>query len=65
MKSSEIRSKSDKELVKVLEEKQAALFGLRLQRATGQLAKNATLGETRRDIARIETILKEKLKVKT
>lgn len=60
MKSSEMRAKSEKELAKMLEEKQAALFGLRLQRATGQLSKNAQLKMARREIARMETLLREK-----
>lgn len=60
MKPSEIRGKAEKELSKMLDEKREALFSLRLQRATRQLAKTATLGQAKKDIARIETILREK-----
>lgn len=35
-------------------------FNLRFQRATGQLENTARLRETRRDIARIKTIAKQK-----
>jgi large subunit ribosomal protein L29 len=39
-----------------------AHFGLRMQRATQQLANNSQLGKTRRDIARVKTVLTEKKK---
>jgi large subunit ribosomal protein L29 len=39
---------------------QKAHFGLRMQKATQQLNNNATLGNTRRAIARAKTILGEK-----
>ena len=35
-------------------------FNLRFQQASGQLEKTARIGEVRRDIARIKTILGEK-----
>ena len=37
-------------------------LGLRMQRATQQLANNSQLGKTRRDIARVKTVLTEKKK---
>ena len=39
---------------------QKAHFGLRMQKATQQLNNSATLGDTRRAIARAKTILAEK-----
>ena len=39
---------------------QKAHFGLRMQKATQQLGNTATLGETRRAIARAKTILAQK-----
>lgn len=60
MKPSEIRSKVEKELLKLVEEKKENLFGLRLQLAMGQLAKTASIGQLKKDIARIYTILKQK-----
>lgn len=39
---------------------QKAHFGLRMQKATQQLANTGTLSETRRSIARAKTILAQK-----
>jgi len=39
-----------------------AHFGLRMQKATQQLTNHTVLGNTRRDIARVKTILAEKKK---
>jgi len=59
-KVAEIRAMSldqlDDEVVKLKKER----FNLRFQRATGQLENSARLRETRRDIARIKTIAKQK-----
>lgn len=60
MKPNEIRAKGPKEMEKALGEKQAELFALGVQRAVGQLAKTAILGNTKRDIARMLTIAREK-----
>lgn len=35
------------------------LFNLRIQKATGQLGNTAILGKTKRDLARVKTVLKE------
>ena len=37
-----------------------SLFRMRLQKATAQLESTATLQVTRRDLARVKTILREK-----
>ena len=44
------------ELVKLKKEQ----FNLRFQKASGQLERTARIGEVRRDIARIKTIVTEK-----
>lgn len=62
MKPSEIRAKEKKELIKMIDEKKEELFGLNLQLTTGQLAKTADVSKVKKDIARINTILKEKEK---
>ena len=62
MKPSEIRTKSLKELAKMVEEKQGELFGLKLKVNLGQLAKTSELRNTKRDVARLLTIMKEKEK---
>ena len=35
------------------------LFNLRIQKATGQLGNTAILGKTKRDLARVKTVLRE------
>jgi len=60
MKASELRSKDTAELGKELESLLRAQFGLRMQRATQQLANTSQLGKVRRDIARVRTLLTEK-----
>jgi large subunit ribosomal protein L29 len=61
-KASDLRAKDIAGLEKEVTDLLKAHFGLRMQKATQQLANNNTLGETRRDIARAKTILAEKKK---
>ena len=60
MKASELRDKSPQELSEELLKLRKEQFNLRMQKASGQLGQPHLLGETRRDIARIKTILAEK-----
>ena len=60
MKASELREKSSEELQKELLTLREEQFKLRMQMATGQLGQSHLLGEGRRDIARIKTLLTEK-----
>lgn len=60
MTPSEIRAKEAKELKKILEEKRTEWFSLQLKKSSGQLAKHHEIRETRKDIARIQTVLREK-----
>ena len=60
MKASELRTKSDEELRKELQELLKAQFGLRMQLATQQLGNTSQIKKVRRDIARVRTVLKEK-----
>jgi large subunit ribosomal protein L29 len=62
MKASELRAKDVAALEKEISELLRAHFGLRMQKATQQLTNTASLGRTRRDIARAKTILAEKKK---
>jgi len=59
MKASELRSKDAAELGKELESLLRAQFGLRMQKATQQLANTSQLRNVRRDIARVRTLLTE------
>jgi large subunit ribosomal protein L29 len=62
MKASELRTKDVAGLEAEVKSLLKAHFGLRMQKATQQLSNHATLGNTRRDIARVKTILAEKKK---
>ena len=55
----ELRDMSDDELVSRLVEARQELFNLRFQHVTGQLDNYSRLGQLRKDIARIETLLRE------
>lgn len=61
MKASELRGKSADELNKELDALLRAHFALRMQVATQQSNKTADLGKLRRDIARIKTVMREKV----
>jgi large subunit ribosomal protein L29 len=60
MKASELRSKDLPALEKEISDLLKAHFGLRMQKATQQLSDNTQLRKTRREIARVRTILTEK-----
>ncbi|WP_148717452.1 MULTISPECIES: 50S ribosomal protein L29 [Chitinolyticbacter] len=60
MKAAELRQKSVDELKGELTALLRAQFGLRMQAATGQLAKNTEIKRVRKDIARVRTILAQK-----
>lgn len=56
----ELREVSDSELRQRLVAARQELFNLRFQVATGQLDNSARLGNVRREIARCETLLRER-----
>ena len=56
----ELRELDDAELVHRLGEAKQELFNLRFQHATGQLDNNGRLGEVKKDIARIHTVLRDR-----
>ena len=64
MKANELRAKDQAQLSKELEELLRAHFSLRMQKATQQLTNSSQLKRVRRDIARVRTILNEKVEVK-
>ena len=59
MKAREVRDYSYDELVVRLQEAKEELFNLRFQAATGQLDNTSRIKETKRDIARICTVMRE------
>ncbi|KPL51475.1 MULTISPECIES: 50S ribosomal protein L29 [Hyphomicrobiales] len=60
MKASDIRTKTTDELSDELARLKKEQFNLRFQKATGQLENTARVREVRHDIARINTVLREK-----
>ena len=61
MKASELQQLSADELRSKSEELRAELFGARMKHQTGQLENTARLSVLRRDVARVETVLRSKL----
>lgn len=60
MKAVELRAKTLAELQAELAQELRALFNLRMQKGAGQLDKPSEFRKTRRNIARIKTIIKQK-----
>lgn len=56
------RDKSPDELSDELVKLKKEQFNLRFQRASGQLEKTSRVREVRRDIARVQTVLSEKMR---
>ncbi len=59
MKTAELQKLTYQELVEALGESKEELFNLRFQVATNQLDNTARLGEVKRDIARIKTLVRQ------
>jgi len=64
MKAKDLRSKDVEALNKELGELLKAHFSLRMQHGTQQLNNTSQLSRTRRDIARVRTVLREKAAAK-
>lgn len=60
MNASDIRKMSVTEIEEAITETRHALLNMRFQTITGQLTDTSQVRNVRRDIARLETILKEK-----
>ena len=60
MRISEVRELNDTELVKELGDQERALMNLRFRKATMQLTNTNELGNTRKTIARIKTVIRER-----
>lgn len=60
MKAKDLRQKETADLEKELLDLRKAQFGLRMQTATQQLSNHSQIGKTRKDIARVKTILHER-----
>ena len=64
MKTKDLTVKSAPELDKELTQLYKTHFGLRMQKATQQLTNTSQLGNLRRDIARVKTVLTQKASAK-
>ena len=60
MKAKELKNLSVEELAKKLDELKKDLFMLRMQHATNQLDNPLQIASTKKDIARVKTIIREK-----
>ena len=60
MKATEMKKMSDAELDAKLKELKTELFNLRFQHAINQLDNPHRIGEVKKDIARVMTVLNEK-----
>ena len=59
MKAKELRELTEDELGEKAEELSRELFNLRFQKATGQLGNTAMIPKTKRELARVKTVLRE------
>ncbi|NNL64992.1 MAG: 50S ribosomal protein L29 [Myxococcales bacterium] len=60
MKATELRELSDEELAAKAGELRGELFNLKVKHSTGQLEDTARLSHLRRDVARLETVIRER-----
>jgi large subunit ribosomal protein L29 len=60
MKASELRELTIEELTKKKRDSKEELFNLRFQHSTGQLENTSRLAAVKRDVARIETLIRQK-----
>lgn len=59
MKAKEFRDLSVEELREKEVELNQELFNLRIQKATGQLGNTAIIGKTKKDLARVKTVIRD------
>ena len=61
MKKQEIKKMSKDEVLKSIEKFKKDLFNFRFQKTNSQITNPAKIGETKKNIARLKTILKGKI----
>ncbi|EPJ44144.1 MAG: 50S ribosomal protein L29 [Osedax symbiont Rs1] len=61
MKANDLREKNPEELQQQLLDLLKDQFNLRMQKSSGQLTQSHLLKQTKRDIARVRTLLNEKV----
>jgi large subunit ribosomal protein L29 len=60
MKASDVHNMKDDELVEKLKEARQEQFNLRFQHATGELENSSRLRMTKRDVARLLTVARQR-----
>jgi large subunit ribosomal protein L29 len=60
VKSAEVHNLKDDELVAKLVDAKEEAFNLRFRHATGELENTSRLGQTKRDVARLVTVARER-----
>ena len=61
MKKQEIKKLSKDEIIKNIDKLKKDLFNFRFQRVNSQISNPSQIGETKKTIARLKTILKGKI----
>ena len=61
MKKQEIKKLTKSELVKNIDKYKKDLFNLRFQKINSQVTNSAQIGQTKKTIARLKTVLKGKI----
>ncbi len=64
MKASELRTKTDEELIQEHINLKKELFNLNFQKVTGEIENPMRIKKVRKNIARVLTVVKEKQKTK-
>ena len=65
MDAKELRAKSAEDLERELLELSREAFNLRMQKGTGQLTRHNQVKDVRRNIARVKTIMNERLRAES
>ena len=60
MKGADVHALGDQDLVQAVKEAREEAFNLRFRHATGELENTAGVGGSRRDVARLLTVAKER-----
>lgn len=60
MKAAEMKELSTNELVDMLENNRKEYFRLKMRQASGQLEKSSDMIKLRKDIARLNTVIRER-----
>jgi len=59
MKAKELKELTEEELMERTKELGRELFNLRFQKATGELGNTAVIPKTKKDLARVMTVIRE------